>query len=147
MPRQIEYTEEIGARICEELVEGHSLRSICKRDDFPAISSVFKWLTLFPAFAEQYARAREEQAETLADEIVAIADEADTVVKDLGDGLTAVTFDSVAVARNRLRVDARKWVASKLKPKVYGDKQTHEHSGPNGGPIPTTIQIVGVDPE
>ncbi len=52
----------------------------------------------------QYARAREEQADFYADEIVTIAD----------------TEPDAATAR--VRVDARKWVASKLKPKRYGDK-------------------------
>ena len=33
------------------------------------------------------------------------------------------------VQRSRLRVDARKWIASKLKPKKYGDYQKHEHTG------------------
>ena len=76
-----------------------------------------------PEFAEQYARAREVQAETLADEIVSIADE---------DG---------DPQRQRLRVDARKWVASKLKPKRYGDKVTNEHTGADGGPVALTVSV------
>jgi hypothetical protein len=90
----------------------------------PALSTIFKWLSEQQAFSEQYARAREEQAETLADEIVAIADEVGTrvLVNDDGDEVM-VAFDATAVARNRLRVEARKWVASKLKPKKYGDRQ------------------------
>ena len=97
------------------------LRVICRADDMPAKASVFRWLGLHKEFSDQYARAREEQAEALADEIVSIADEQEATVRT-HDGMTEVTFDSVAVARNRLRVDARKWVASKLKPKKYGDK-------------------------
>ena len=49
----------------------------------------------------------------------------------------ALALDATAVARNRLRVDARKWVASKLKPKKYGDKMTQEHTGADGGAIQT----------
>lgn len=61
--------------------------------------------------AEQYARARARQAEHYASEIIEIAD----------------TAEDAQLAR--LQVDARKWVASKLLPKVYGDKQEIEHSG------------------
>jgi hypothetical protein len=135
MPRQLEWTQSIADAICERLAEGESLRAICKDEAMPALSSVFKWLDAVPGFADQYARAREQQAETLAAEIVAIADEAaveDVVVDGVAVG---VKLDSTAVARNRLRVDARKWVAAKLKPKVYGDKVTTEHTGPNGGPV------------
>lgn len=127
------YTDDLAVTICELLVEGHSLRAICRRDDMPSIASVFKWLRDIPGFSEQYARAKEEQADTLADEIIDIADETDTVVKDMDGGTTAVVFDSTAVARNRLRVDARKWVASKLKPKKYSDKM--ELSGNADSPL------------
>lgn len=141
MGRPSDYSDELAARICAELVEGHSLRSICRRDDFPAISSVMKWLANNSTFAEQYARAKEEQADTLADEIVEIADEAIYENVEVDGVLLGVRFDSTAVARNRLRVDARKWAASKLKPKKYGERQQMEHSGPDGGPIETVTRI------
>lgn len=131
MARPTDYNQEIADRICEAISEGQSLRAICAADDMPCKASVFRWLTLHPEFSDQYARAREEQAEAMADEIVAIADEEATTVKNHDGGLTEVTFDNVAVARNRLRIDARKWVASKLKPKKYGDKLDVDtkHSG------------------
>lgn len=116
------FTEAEGDAICERLAVGESLRAICRDDAMPAMSTVFKWLTQQPQFAEQYARAREEQAEALADEIVGIADEADVTTKIDGEDVR-LALDATAVARNRLRVDSRKWVASKLKPKKYGDRQ------------------------
>lgn len=116
------YCQETADIICERLAEGESLRAICREDAMPAKATVFRWLTLHAEFADQYARARQEQAETLADEIVSISDEEFTTTKQFGDE-TQVVYDSTAVARNRLRVDARKWVASKLKPKTYGDRQ------------------------
>lgn len=118
MGRPSEFTQERADAICARLVEGESLRSICRDDEMPALSTVFKWLREAEGFSDQYTRAKEEQADALADEIVSIADESETTIKE-GIG---VVFDSTAVARNRLRVDARKWVASKLKPKKYGDK-------------------------
>jgi terminase small subunit-like protein len=123
MSRPSDFTVEIGDFICEQLALGESLRSICEPDSMPNRSTVFRWLSLDKSFSDQYARAREEQAESLADEIVRISDEDSATTKQFGDDDLQVVFDSTAVARNRLRVDARKWVASKLKPKKYGERQ------------------------
>ncbi|WP_337054002.1 terminase small subunit protein [Pseudoxanthomonas sp. USHLN014] len=135
--------------ICERIADGESLRDICAGEDMPNKATVFRWLGKHQEFSDQYARAREEQAESFADEMVAIADEQVTMVRadkhgtkaDDDDGNTEVIFDATAVARNRLRVDTRKWVASKLKPKKYGDKSTTELTGPNGGPVETITSI------
>lgn len=123
------YSPELAATICARIAEGESLRAICRDDAMPALSTVFLWLSNDRAFMEQYAISREEQAETLADQIVSISDEDSATTKSFGEDEVQVVFDSVAVARNRLRVDARKWVASKLKPKKYGDRTTTEHTG------------------
>lgn len=109
--RPTDYCSKTADDICERLCEGESLRSICLPDDMPARSVVFRWLGKHQEFADQYARAREEQAESLADEIVYIADNCEDA------------------AIGRLQVDARKWVSSKLKPKKYGDKITTEITG------------------
>lgn len=130
------YNPAIGDAICERIAEGESLRAICRDDSMPSIATVFRWLAGNPSFSEQYAHAREEQAETLADEIVSIADETAVVANQDGEDVS-LALDPTAVARNRLRVEARKWVASKLKPKKYGDKLTQEHTGAGGGAIQT----------
>ena len=122
MGRPSSYTQEIGDSICERLADGESLRSICASEDMPNRATVFRWLGQDDAFRDQYARAREEQADALADDIVEISDEADVVAKADGEEVR-LALDPTAVARNRLRVDARKWVAAKLKPKKYGDRQ------------------------
>jgi hypothetical protein len=95
---------------------------------------VSDWVYKNPDRAAMYARAREERADFLFDEIIAISDETEVEAKYEGEDVKLV-LDSTAVARNRLRVDARKWAASKLKPRVYGDKVTQEHTGAGGGPI------------
>jgi hypothetical protein len=82
----------------------------------PSTPTVFQWLRLDPAFAQAYTRAREHQAEGYADEIASIAD-------------AAQGMDSAGVNAARLRVDARKWVASKLLPKRYGDRIDLNHQG------------------
>lgn len=92
----------------------------------PDVSTVYRWLVANETFREMYTRAREDQADTLADQIIEIADDGinDTYKKD---GVEVTNQD--VIARSRLRVDARKWIAAKLKPKKYGEKLDLEHSG------------------
>jgi hypothetical protein len=118
--RHSTFSPEIADTICEQLAEGHSLRRICATKDLPHIATVFRWLEQNAAFREQYARARELQADTLADEILDIADDGrnDKTVDE--NGIEVIDHD--VIARSRLRVDARKWIASKLKPKVYSER-------------------------
>jgi len=117
--RPCEYTQEVGDLICERLSDGESLRTICAEDGMPHRATVFRWIAVNDIFRD---------AEAMADEIVSIADEGEHKVLE-GDGGTIVVYDSTAVARNRLRIDARKWVASKLKPKKYGEKLDLSHAG------------------
>jgi hypothetical protein len=135
MGRPSEYTPEVGITLCVQLVEGKSLRSICRQEGMPGLSTVFQWLAAHPEFAEQYARAREAQADTLADEITDIADTplVGQVKKTTADGVEITEEDMLG--HRRLQIDARKWIASKLKPKKYGEKIDHEHTGKGGGPI------------
>ena len=99
----------------------------------PAMSTVIGWLFdgKHEEFEQQYARAREVQAEVLADELTDIADDAAGDFTKDKDGKTTVDHENIQ--RSRLRVDTRKWVASKLLPKRYGDKM--QHTGDGGGPI------------
>ena len=126
MGRPSDYTPELAASICEQVIDGASLRSIGRSEDFPSSATLFRWLNDIPEFQEQYARAKELQAEGFADELIDIAD-------------SAVDTDSAACAR--VRVDTRKWVAAKLRPKKYGELVKHEHGGPDGGPIPVSIAV------
>lgn len=105
------------------------------------MQTIFNWLAKHPEFLDNYARAREAQADVYADEIIDITDEPAKIVPTTG------AVDSADVAQKRLQVDARKWLASKLKPKKYGDKVTNEVIGENGGPVKIeTIKRVIVDP-
>ena len=114
------FSQEVADRICEQIAEGRSLRDICQDEGMPAKSTVFKWLSERREFSDQYARAREAQADALFDEILSIADDGsnDTIRDDDGNERP----NQEVIARSRLRVDARKWMAGKLRPKVYGDK-------------------------
>lgn len=129
------YSQEVADAICARLAEGESLRSICRDAGMPSPSTVLRWLQDEDkkAFAEHYARSREMGYLLLADEILEISDDSagDVQIDESGNERT----NAERVARSRLRVDSRKWLLSKMLPKVYGDKVTQEHTGPNGGPV------------
>ena len=130
--RPSDYTQEMADRICERLAEGISLRSVCLDEEMPCKSTVFKWLREIPGFSDQYARAKEESADAFVEDMLDIADDGrndwmEQLDKD-GDAI-GWRENGEAISRSRLRVDTRKWIASKLKAKKYGDKQHVEHSG------------------
>lgn len=155
--RPCSYTAELGAAICARLALGESLRTICSDDAMPCAATVFLWLGNpdMRMFLEQYTRARDAQADFYAESVIDISDEEVTMIKRAKHDKNAppdddteieVVFDPTAVARNRLRVDARKWYASKLAPKKYGDKVTQELTGLDGGPIDHSITVSFVKP-
>lgn len=144
--RHTSYTEEIGIAICVQLAEGKSLRSICAKPDMPAIRTVYQWLVKQPTFAQLYARAREDQADTYADEIVDISDDGRNDWMEARDGENvAYKFNGEHVQRSKLRVEARKWIAAKLKAKRYGDSNRVELAGPDGAPL-TSVNLTTTDP-
>lgn len=105
------------------ILDGGHMADFCKAREIP-YTTMYDWVRKDDSRSEMYARAREDRADKLADEIVSIADEADYApVVDMATGQTvAMAFDKTAVARNKLRVDARKWIAAKMKPRIYGEK-------------------------
>lgn len=128
--RPLEYTKEMGDRICE-LVASHGcgLMKLCKLyPELPAKETINRWRYRVPEFRMQYAMAKVEQADILAEECLEIADDDSFDTK-----IDAVSGNEVCntefIARSRLRIDTRKWLASKLLPRQYGqaaeeDKQT-----------------------
>lgn len=129
----MEYSQALANRICDMIAEGKSLRSILKMDGMPASSSVFKWLNQHQDFAEQYARAREAQADAIFDEMLDIADDGtnDSYEDDEGN----VRTDHDVIARSKLRIETRKWMAGKLRPKKYGEKLDVNHGGQVDNPM------------
>lgn len=128
--RPSDYTQELADRICGQLAEGISLRTVCKGEGMPVASTVFLWLRTHEGFSEQYARAKEESADALVEEMMDIADDGSNDWMEIHDKENVgYRQNGEAINRSRLRVDTRKWVASKLKAKKYGDKQQVEHSG------------------
>ncbi len=131
----------VGDAICDAITEGRSLRAICRDPGLPSVGVVLRWVaeggrpeargsdgkqSALSIFREQYLRARQEQADVLADEVIDIADRA--------------TDPQLA----RLQIDSRKWYAGKVRPKVYGEGIALRHSGADGeGPVQVDVAAKG----
>ena len=121
------WAERPGRAAMDELCEfivGHGtgghLAAFARARGF-AYMALLDWIQADPARAALYERAREERADILADEVTEIADApADTAVE---------------VARSRLRVEARKWAAARLKPRAYGERAGERLAGSGGSGV------------
>ncbi len=133
MARPSKFTKALVDKICERIASGESLRAICEGKSMPAKTTVMRWLAdkRYSEFCDQYAHAREAQADHFADEILAIADDGSNDTYTTEDGREIVDHDHIQ--RSRLRVDTRKWLMVRMAPKKYGDKL--ELTGKDGGPI------------
>jgi len=119
--RPSDYNDEIAALICQR-VATHSigLTPLCAMyDDMPVPSTIYLWRLIHPRFSEDYAQAKMIQADILAEQCLEIADDnsRDSVI-DPTTGFEVCNTDFIA--RCRLRIDTRKWLAAKLLPKQYG---------------------------
>lgn len=122
MARPSSYTPEIANLICEIVATNpEGLPTLCKKfEEMPSTDTIRKWRWKIPEFATKYAEAKRFQAEIMAESIEDVIDETmNAVYYDHG----VAKVDSGIIAQARLRVDSRKWIASKLAPKIYGDKQ------------------------
>jgi hypothetical protein len=108
------------AKVCARLERGESLLKACDAESVKA-PTFMDWMRDDPVLAEQYTRAREAGLHLMAQQIIEISDEQQVEARYQGEDVK-LDLSATAVARNRLRVDARKWLLSKMMPKVYGDK-------------------------
>ena len=137
-------TAAICEAICEGIAEGKSARAMCIEVGITQ-KTLWSWLSNDTEFIKQYARAKEKCADHIADEILEIADESANDWQISEDGSRYV--DNEAVQRSRLRIDARKWYASKIAPKKYGDKVVNElQGGDPDKPITHSIAVTFIRP-
>lgn len=122
--KDIGYRDWAKKRIVELISAGNSLRAACREENMPDPSTVLAWTKKDPEFAQQYARARELLLEHWAEQIIEIADDSSGDVEIGPDGKARLNGEFAN--RSRLRVDSRKWLLSKLMPKVYGDKVSQD---------------------
>ena len=110
------FTKEISKRICEGIMSGKSLAAVCREDGIPTVTTVMSWLSKgsenpekyidFNNFLNDYTRARECQADYFVDQVIEIADNC--------------TTESDSINKAKMRIDARKWTAGKMRPHKYG---------------------------
>lgn len=134
---------EIVETICLEIAHGKSLKSLVDNDDLlPSYSSFMAWLIDSPEFLDKYQSAMSIRTDLRVDEITDISDQPPDTYRDVN-GETRI--DPAFVAWQKNRMDARKWEASKLKPKKYGDKVDMDlnHSGSVlGAGAKLTVELV-----
>lgn len=124
--RSSDYTKEIAEEICEHIAEGNSLNSWIKGapETRPNRSTIYRWLDKNEEFRNKYIRAKDLSADFHAENILDVASDPDLNPND-----------------KRVRIDAMKWVASKLKPKSYGDRVSHEHTDGEGKPLQSSVNL------
>ena len=116
MARPIKYSPEaVWPVILEDLANGQSLSSILRQHDFPSYAWAKGQLRGNAELRRQYDQAIEDRADRLAEELIELADET------MPDGLDG-PGRSAWVQKLRVRIDVRKWAASKLRPRAYGDR-------------------------
>lgn len=121
--RPLTYTRLVADAICARLAEGESLRAICADAGMPPASTVRGWVVDdVQGFAAHYARARDIGLDTIAEEIIEIADTTETGTKTVSKATGLETTEGDMIEHRRLKVEARKWYLSKLAPKRYGEK-------------------------
>lgn len=145
MGRPTDYTPELGTEIEIMLSNGMTLGQISKELGI-ARYTMLRWTAEEGHdFCDKYARGREKQADTWADEVIDISDDAsyDWVERTFG-YTTAVLADHEHIQRSKLRVDSRKWIASKLKPRKYSEKLITVDETPKSN-TPTIFRVQWAD--
>ena len=145
MAYSIEQKDIIFQHIFNQIVEGRALRNILKEDEgMPPAVTFFEWISKDSEKAKQYAYVCELRAEALFDEIIEIADDSSNDSIKTANGEFQ---NSEFIQRSRVRIDARKWIASKLNPKKFADKIDHTTDGEK---IQSTVIVnlgSGVNPD
>lgn len=121
------YTDELADKICGLIASSHkSMATICKEVGIGYTTHI-QWLRDNKEYMHKYARAKEDQADFLAEQMIDISEHTE-------EDHTPFTGANV-IQRDRLRVETRKWIASKLKPKKYGEKLDIEQTIINTPPL------------
>lgn len=142
------YSVKLADEICELIAIGDSIRQICLLEQMPEERTIYRWLAKHEEFCQKYARAKELQADRFNEEIVEIADDGtnDWIEKENArTGRTYIALNEEAIARSRLRVETRKWLMGKHKPKKYGDSTTLKGDADNPLAIKQDITLTPAD--
>ena len=128
--RPTQYSFKLSEAICERMTAGQTTAEVTRDPTMPTWGVLARWRREHEDFNRRYTIARQSCCELWADEIIEIADDASNDYVQRTDGRRV--FDRESFERSRLRVDARKWTASKVLRHVYGDKSEVELRTPDG---------------
>jgi hypothetical protein len=127
--KRLKYSEEVAHEVCEAIASSScGLETICKQNPhFPKPSTIYQWLRKHKKFAEFYARAKQDQITVFIEDIIEISQNKsdDSFIDDMTKKRIS---NPSAVQRSRLEIDTKKWLASKLVPKIYGERYSVEQS-------------------
>lgn len=110
MPNEIVLTTELKTAIVKQLMEGKPLTKICQDKQMPSLSKVYDLIAKHKDFALDVANARRHGCQTYLDKMI--------------EELEAADNKNIMVIREKLH--HYRWMASKLLPNLYGDKQQVE---------------------
>lgn len=122
--RPTTYSVETAKRLCALLAEGKSLRTVCKEEGMPDLSTVFEWIRTHEEFSLQYAMAKAESSEAWHEELADLGDQAIELAQSVDSKASGAVVQAV-----KLKADNIKWMMSKMKPKKYGEKLDHTTNG------------------
>ena len=132
--RPTTFTQSTGDEICQRIATGETLTSICKDLEIPR-RTVHAWREASESFHAQYARAKDDGFDAIAEETLRIADTPiEGIVSKVDDKGETITREDM-LGHRKLQVDTRKWLLSKWDPKRYGDRIQTELTGKDGGPV------------
>ena len=107
MTKELTLTTSLSNNICQKLMEGKPLTQICQEKDLPSLTTIYKWINSNPSFAKQITNARRVGTQYYLDKMI--------------EELESVSAKDVGIVREKLH--HYRWLASKLLPNLYGDKQ------------------------
>jgi hypothetical protein len=120
------YSRSIAEEICNTIAtSSKGVKCLCKENaHWPCHDTIYRWLIEYSEFSDLYAQAKKYQVEVLVDEIIELADDVshDEMINDHG----KIVPNKEHINRSRLRIDSRKWIASKLVPRIYANKDQGE---------------------
>lgn len=119
------YSEQIALEICQIIANTElTINDICKlREDYPKPSTIVGWRITHQDFANMYDNAKKTQTELWIDQIRREAEDESNDFYESKDGLKP---NPVAVARSKLKIESMKWMATKILPRIYGDRITND---------------------
>lgn len=133
------WSQEMEDRLFSRMLKGRTMTRICRDDaDMPSLTTVYNWMDRDEKFLQRVSRARRLQAHTFVDDTLEIADDSsqDWTERTLRGGHVIDVPNDELIRRSAIRIETRKWVASKFNRDAYGDRQQLNVGGPNGELLP-----------